>query len=371
MKTRHEEIPFSPSHPLTEKLITEDTIFFDIETTGFSPKSTSLYLIGCARRNGSLLCLDQFFAESPAEEPLILKAFSDLIHTYHTVITYNGIGFDLPYLKAKCSQYGLTQAFSDFEYVDIFKSVSKLKHVLQLENYKQKSLEAFLRLSRNDHYTGGELIPIYQAYTKSPEEELLSLLLLHNYEDVLGMMDLIPVLSYTHLFEGNFREIRDIQLESTKTFDHTSATELLITITPEEPLPRQISFRLDDIYLSGNQERVALAVRLFEGDLKYFYPNYKDYYYLPEEDTAIHKSVAAYVDKEHRRQAKASTCYMKKNGLFLPQYNPNIVTPAFYKNYGDKISYFSYSESFAADKAISAQYVKHLLGILSAGKSHL
>lgn len=370
MKTRHEEIPFSPSHPLTEKLITEDTIFFDIETTGFSPKHTSLYLIGCARRTGSLLCLDQFFAESPAEEPLILKAFLELILPCHTIITYNGIGFDLPYLKAKCSQYGLTEAFSDFEYIDIFKSVSKLKHILKLENYKQKTIEAFLQLSRNDLYTGGELIPVYQTYTKSPDEELLSLLLLHNYEDVLGMMDLIPVLSYMHLFEGNFREIRDIQLESAKTFDSASAKELLITVTPDYPLPRQISFCLDDIYLSGNQDRVSLAVRLYEGDLKYFYPNYKDYYYLPDEDTAIHKSVAAYVDKEHREQAKASTCYAKKNGLFLPQYNTSLVTPAFFKNYGDKTSYFAYSESFAADEARSAEYVKHLLRFLSAGKSY-
>lgn len=31
---------------------TEDALFFDIETTGFSPARTSLYLIGCASRQG-------------------------------------------------------------------------------------------------------------------------------------------------------------------------------------------------------------------------------------------------------------------------------------------------------------------------------
>ncbi len=104
--------------------------------------------------------------------------------------------------------------------------------------------------------------------------------------------------------------------------------------------------------------------------MKYFYPNYKDYYYLPDEDAAIHKSVAAYVDREHRIQAKASTCYTKKSGLFLPQYSNNFMTPAFYKNYGEKISYFMYTESFASDYTILNKYAKHILTILFEGKSY-
>lgn len=370
MKTRHEEIPFTPPHPLTAELFTETSIFFDIETTGFSPKHTSLYLIGCARRNGSCLCLDQFFAESPTEEKAILNAFLELLHTCDTIITYNGAGFDVPYLKAKCSQYNLTENFTEFEIIDIFKSVSKLKHILNLENCKQKSIEKFLHLTRDDLCTGGELIPIYQTYTKSLDESLLKLLLLHNYEDVLGMTDLLPMLSYAHLFEGNFCEIKEIRLDSAKTYDNSFVKELTLTITPKYPLPEPITFRLDELYLSGRPDMLSLVIRLYEGDLKYFYPNYKDYYYLPDEDAAIHKSVAAYVDREHRIQAKASTCYTKKSGLFLPQYSNNFMTPAFYKNYGEKISYFMYTESFASDYTILNKYAKHILTILFEGKSY-
>ena len=46
--------------------------------------------------------------------------------------------------------------------------------------------------------------------------------------------------------------------------------------------------------------------------------NYKDYYYLPDEDRAVHKKVGQYVDPEHRVQASASTCYTKKSSTFLP-----------------------------------------------------
>ena len=53
--------------------------------------------------------------------------------------------------------------------------------------------------------------------------------------------------------------------------------------------------------MSGSTAR--LRVRLFEGELRFFYSGSpKDYYYLPEEDIAVHKSIASAVDKEHRVQ---------------------------------------------------------------------
>ena len=79
MKTIHKEIPFTNTNALTREMFTEDSIFFDIETTGFSPAHTSLYLIGCARRSGSIICIDQFFAEHSKEEVLILTAFLELL----------------------------------------------------------------------------------------------------------------------------------------------------------------------------------------------------------------------------------------------------------------------------------------------------
>lgn len=368
MKTRHEELPFSPAHPLCDELFTDNSIFFDIETTGFSPKHTGLYLIGCIRRKNDLLCMDQFFAEAPEEEKLILTAFLELLSRYHTIITYNGIGFDIPYLKAKCGQYDLSEHFSEYDYIDIFKSISTMKHIFRLENYKQKSIEQFLHISRNDLYNGGELIPIYQSYTKTKDSELLELLLLHNYEDVLGMLDLIPILSYVHLFHGGIAQILTAKSDTARTYDGSDALEYTITFQPEYPIPEHISYRLDDIYLSGKENRISLVIRMYEGSLKYFYPNYKDYYYLPEEDMAMHKSVAAYVEKDHRRQAKAADCYTKKEGLFLPQYNTSFVTPAFRRSYEDKLSYFEYTDDFDKNPQMINGYARHLLNVLGSKK---
>lgn len=366
MKTIHKEIPFTASDALTKELFTGNSIFFDIETTGFSPAHTSLYLIGCARRSGSIICIDQFFAEVPKEEKLILCSFLELLKQYDTIITFNGIGFDIPYLKAKCDTYGLKEAFSDYTYVDIFKSIAGLKHILKLTNFKQKSIERFLGLDRKDLYSGGELIQIYHSYTKEPETELLTLLLLHNHEDVLGMIDLLPVLSYVHLMSGHFSGVT-ADVNAIKTYEREDASELIMTLTPEYALPKRISYRAGSIYLTAFENTCRISVRLTEGELKYFFHNYKDYYYLPDEDMAVHKSIASYVDKEHRETARAANCYTKHAGIFAPQFQ-EIITPSFKQEYNSKISYFELTDKFLNSDDLLSAYAKHLLLHLSDKK---
>ena len=75
MKHWHEEMPFTADNSLAELIFTENSLFFDIETTGFSAARTSLYLIGCAARKENLLIVDQFFAETPADESDVLHAW--------------------------------------------------------------------------------------------------------------------------------------------------------------------------------------------------------------------------------------------------------------------------------------------------------
>lgn len=367
MKTIHHEIPFQTEHALTKEIFTESSVFFDIETTGFSPAHTSLYLIGCARRSGSYICIDQFFAEQPGEEKLVLNAFLELLKAYDTIITFNGIGFDIPYLKAKCDTCGLQEHFSDFIYVDIFKSVSQLKHILKLMNFKQKSIEQFLGIDRRDLYSGGELIQIYHSYVKNPEEELLELLLLHNYEDVLCMTELLPVLSYAHLMNGRFTDVTGEVCDIT-TYEGEAARELHLTLELEFPVPKRISYASGPVYLSAHESRCHITVRLQSGELKYFFDNYKDYYYLPEEDMAVHKSVASYVDKEHREQAKAATCYTRHSGLFVPQAE-EIITPSFKLDYKNKTSYFELTDKFLSSPELLNAYAQHLLFCLKNRKT--
>ena len=74
-------------------------------------------------------------------------------------------------------------------------------------------------------------------------------------------------------------------------YEGNEITELILETAPVFPFPK------------------ALDCKQPDGYCKIFYKDYKNYYYLPEQNCAIHKSVAAYVDKSRRTAATKNTCY--------------------------------------------------------------
>ena len=351
---------------LVTDVFTENALFFDIETTGFSPASTFVYLIGCARRVENQIIIDQYFAESKEDEIRILQYFLKLMEQYKTLITFNGIGFDIPYLKAKCEHYQLAETFADKEYLDLFKIVSSLKFLLKLPNYKQKSIEAFLGIERKDTFSGGELIQVYEEYVKHRSENQMFFLKQHNYEDVLGMLDLLPILSYKNFFMGGF-SITDIASNTYRDFEGNEQKELIFTLKNDIAVPKRVSYCYQDFYLICNEKISKLSVHLYEGELKFFFENYKDYFYLPVEDIAIHKDVASFVNKDYRKKATASTCYTRKTSLFLPQCQP-VIKPFFCKNYKDKVTYFELSDEFINSPQKIRHYIEHIIKQMSLQK---
>lgn len=367
MTTWHEELPFDFSEPMTNRFFTEQTIFFDIETTGFSPARSNLYLIGCATRKADMLCIDQFFAESNDEESEVIAAFFALLAQYHTIITFNGIGFDIPYLKAKCDSLQIPSPFDAHAYIDLYKEVSKLKALLGLASLKQKSIELFLGIDRTDLFSGGELIEVYKAYTRQPTEEALLLLRQHNYKDVLYMPKLLPILSYREVLTDRLT-VTALEANESRTFDGGTQKELIFTLSGAYPVPKPLSYRCGDCYLSFRHTDIRLCVKLFDEELRFFLENPKDYYYLPTEDRAVLKSLATGVDRAYRRQANTSNCYVRKHAIFLPQYE-DLFTPAFRRNACDRKSYFELSEDFVASAALQERYIGHLLAHIDTKKN--
>lgn len=368
MQQWHEELPFDFSEAMINRFFTEQAIFFDIETTGFSPARSNLYMIGCATRRANMLCIDQFFAESGSEESAVITAFFSLLAQYNTIITFNGIGFDIPYLKGKCDSLQIPPPFDAHTYIDIYKEVAKLKSLLGLASLRQKSIEIFLGIDREDTFSGGELIEVYKAYVKHPSNEALLLLRQHNYEDVLYMPKLLPVLSYREVLTSDVT-VTALEANEARAFDGSTQKELIFTLSGAYQVPKTLSYRCGDCYLAFQHTDIRLCVKLFDGELRFFFDNPKDYYYLPAEDCAVHKSLATGVDRKHRKQANTSNCYVRKHALFLPQYE-KLFTPAFRKNARDRKSYFELSEDFIASASLQERYIRHLLAHIDTKKPH-
>lgn len=336
-----------------------EVLYFDIETTGLSADSSFLYLIcvGFLSEGKPVLC--QWFSESFADEVNLLHAFFAFLKDYKILVHYNGTTFDVPYLEKKCHQYKLDYHFT-LTSIDLYRMVKPHKTLLSLSGCRQKDIEHFLDIERKDQYDGGQLIEIYKQYLgraqfdrmkhgtplrvsrnsglatmpSSPSEALLYLLLLHNAEDVEGLIRISCLLPLLQVLNGSVAAYEE--------FNFTD-TELTVTLAyPNCPcvLPGSYAHTYGTLEISEN--KLTVHIPYYIGELKYFFDNYKDYYYLPYEDYAVHKSVAEGVDKSHRKAATAATCYVKKSGTFLPQ-REELFAPALRQEKKSPVSWFELS----------------------------
>jgi len=334
-------------------------LFIDIETTGFSARTSNLYLIGCMHFSGDTWNTVQFFADDYSDEKELLDSFFAFAAGFDTLIHYNGNNFDIPYILEKCKMLDLAYSFDNFTGIDIFKRVQPYRNFLKLENCKQKTIEKFLGISRDDKYNGGELITVYHEYVQDKSADKLELLLLHNYEDVIGMLALLPILAYSDLVNEKIK-VTKVSANYYTDDEGCRRSELMMVFDINTPLPVPIANRADGFYFTGNGSQGLLKVPLFEEELKYFYANYHDYYYLPSEDIAIHKSVAEFVDKDYREKAKTSNCYTRKSGLFLMQWDL-LVTPFFKRDYESREMFFELTKELKTDREMFSKYTTHIL----------
>lgn len=333
----------------------ENSLFFDIETTGLSSKNSMIYLIGAGVYNNGFYTIYQWFAQNSEEEKIILNSFIDFTKDFKTIYHYNGNTFDIPFIKARCELYDINDYFDIFENIDIYRSVTPLKKNVGLVNLKQKSLELFLGIQRDDLYDGGKLIKIYKDYIDKPDEEALSLLLLHNYDDIVGLAKITHVYNIIELFNPS----SEICLTYTK-IDSSDSDNMIIHA--DISIDTRINVKLHNPYYSIviNNDKLIFFIHMYKGELKHFFKDYKNYYYLPLEDKIMHKSVAAFVDKEYREKAKADNCFVPASGVFLPQLEI-IYEPDFRQDFKSKLSYFMYDGDFNTNSDKLNIYLKYLL----------
>lgn len=345
-------------YPLDTIAPLKNILFIDIETTGFTAKTSKLYLIGCLYFDEKFKT-KQFFADEYSDEKEVLEEFFYFAKNFKTLIHFNGNNFDIPYLLGKCKEFDLPYNFEDFEGIDIYRRISPYKLFLKLDNCKQKTVEKFLGIEREDKFTGGDLIGIYHDYVKSKDKDLKKFLILHNFEDVKGMLEILPILSYADLFS---HKLTVTKVSASYYEDESGAThsEIMMLMDLPNTFKIPVSFLYDKCYFSGTGNQGMLRVPLYEEEMKFFYANYKEYYYLPAEDIALHKSVSAFVEKDHREQAKAENCYTRKVSKYLPEWDA-LITPFFKREYNSKELFFELTDERRVDREMFSSYATHVL----------
>lgn len=185
-------------------------LMFDLETTGLSPQSSFIYIIGVNYwKDGSWHIL-QLFNDDGRSEPEMLRTFMDLCKEKTTLFHFNGDTFDIPFVKNRMEkirkQLGISipDHMSSLTSRDYLKEIRVFKYALGLPNVKQKTVERYLGIQREDQYDGGQLIGVYLNYLSSGYQRNRDLVLLHNRDDMEGMFHLARMNALTMLSDGDF-----------------------------------------------------------------------------------------------------------------------------------------------------------------------
>lgn len=303
-------------------------VFYDIETTGLSRYSTFLYLIGAVTYENSQWYLQQWMAEDSKEEALILCEFCDYLKDKTCMIQYNGNRFDQPYLEERYRSWGYASPFQGLSSLDLYQELKPCKNLLKLSRMKQPDLEAFLGMESRNFCDGGMCVRLYRKYIKSKDPKPAEIMLGHNREDLLGLGAVFSMLGYKSLLEGNY-EPSEASVQD---------GQLLLTLSLPFLLPAAVSVGNKEFYLTASGNTAKFLTGLKNGKLRQYYKNFKDYDYLPGEDTAVPKVLSQYMDKSLRVPATASTSY----------------------------TWFPCSKEFLDNKDKQLQYLRHSLPCLLA-----
>ena len=354
-----------------------DLVLLDIETTGLSAINDSIILIGCVcfdseyadNNDGEMI---QIFADTPDEEPEIIKAFSDIVKDRKTLVHFNGDRFDVPFIRKSSEKYGIDDPMTGMESVDLYKPVSRFRNMLGLIDCKQQTVEDFLGTERTEHTTGRNVVREYADYVKTASSDDLTKIIDHNASDLEGLVSLLPLLSYSTLFSsapGVYRA----EADSYSDASGVTREEVVLRFHSDINLPKPVFGTKDGCFFKavhskgdsgeGGTEGIV-KIPLVSKELRYFYADYKNYYYFPEQDQALHRSIASFTEKTHRIPASPENCYTRKSSSFLPEWDA-FRDPFFKEKYDSATLWFELTPEIKKDRTLLSEYalyvMKHIL----------
>lgn len=172
---------------------------FDIETTGLSAqRGNKIILTACLIPDRKGVTITQFFAENPYEEDRVIMATMDFLKDEGVdyLITYNGLSFDIPFIKQRLEMKNLPYVLNmyEFDLYNFIRSNTDLKS--QIGSLSQKNIEQYFGINSNrkDVISGRESVKLFAEYTLNQDSVIEKIILTHNREDVLQLCHLLSII---------------------------------------------------------------------------------------------------------------------------------------------------------------------------------
>ena len=165
---------------------TAGLLFFDLETTGLrGGAGTVAFVVGFGRFEGSRFHVWQFVLPSFAGERRLLAAVTAAVSRAHTVVTFNGKSFDMPFLEMRWLYHRLATPLPALRHLDLLHPARRLWGP---DTGGLGALEdRVLGFRRRDDVPGFEIPSRYFDYLRSGDPAPLQDVLAHNRLDLASL----------------------------------------------------------------------------------------------------------------------------------------------------------------------------------------
>ncbi len=161
-------------------------VCFDLETTGLSGGSgTVAFVVGLGCFEGGRFHTWQFVLPSFASERRLLAAVSEAVARAHTLVTFNGKSFDVPFMEMRWLYHRLETPMEDVRHLDL---LHPARRFWGPDTGGLGALERrVLGFHRPDDVPGAEIPARYFRYLRTGDPAPLKGVLLHNQLDLVSL----------------------------------------------------------------------------------------------------------------------------------------------------------------------------------------
>lgn len=294
-------------------------MMFDIETTGLSAFQSFIYIIGVNEIVDGKWRIRQYFNDDGMSEPEIIEAFEKALPDYDAVIEFNGDKFDFPFVEKRMGQIQMKTGrqiennHNRIQKIDLMKLIFPYKFALGLPNIKQKTIERYLGIHREDKYNGGELISIYLDYLSDNDSRKKHLVLQHNRDDMVGMISLLPILSIHSVAKGS------TTVPALSTKEKGSKLYLCLSGQLKQAVPETIEAFAYHCNLKASGKSICLEVPLEKKTLLYFTPGGSGKVADYEKTSLFAPGLSTWVNQlmSYKESGRNKECFYEVNDAFL------------------------------------------------------
>lgn len=197
-------------------------IFLDTETTGLSTSGgTFAFMVGIGWFEENHFVMRQYFLISPDQEEAMLLDLENTLAIHNHIVTYNGIGFDIPILKSRFKYHRIPTTVVNKNQIDLLK-YARMLFRYQFDNRSLKNIESkVLNFTRSEEEIPGYLAPvIYQDYLKTGELQDIIGVFYHNEMDVISLAALLKIINeVSHEIDTHFSTYETLHYSLARHFE--------------------------------------------------------------------------------------------------------------------------------------------------------